>query len=73
MPITWSKDVYSSNLQTVEYDQETKEMFVTFLKGGARYVYDGVPEELANSLALAASPGSMLRTEVQPYYAYRRV
>lgn len=73
MAVDWSQNVYSSNVSAVEYDREAKEMFVTFLKGGARYVYRGVPEELAQQLANAPSVGSMLRNEVQPYYSYSRV
>ncbi len=72
MAITWEQQVYSSNVSTVAYDAETKEMFVTFLKGGARYVYRNVPEELARNLANAPSVGSMLRSEIIPYYSGSR-
>ena len=72
MATTWEKSVYSSNVSTVAYDAEEKVMYVTFLKGGARYAYQGVPEELAEQLAQAPSVGSMLRNEIIPYYSGSR-
>lgn len=67
---TWSKDVYSSNVSTVGYDDETKELFITWTKG-KRSIYSGVPAELAEQLANAASVGSMLNAEIKPYYNHR--
>lgn len=71
MPIDWEKQVYSSNVASVGYDREAKDLYVTFQKG-ARYVYRNVPEELADNLANAPSVGSMLRSEIAPYYSYAR-
>lgn len=73
MAETWSKNVYSSNVSTVGYDEEEKVLYVTFLKGGAKYAYQGVPAELADNLANAPLVGSMLRTEIIPYYSGGRV
>lgn len=70
MPITWSQTVYSSNVSEVGYDAESKELYVTWLKG-RRSVYSGVPEELAQQLANAPSVGSMMRTDIIPYYSHR--
>lgn len=67
---SWSKDVYSSNVSSVGYDSDTKELVITWTKG-KRSVYSGVPEELAEQLVNAASVGSMLNTEIKPYYAHR--
>lgn len=67
---TWSKDVYSSNVSTVGYDDETKELLITWTKG-KRSIYSGVPEELAEQLANAPSVGSMMRTEIIPYFSHR--
>ena len=72
MPITWEQNVYSSTVSTVAYDEETKDLFVTFLKG-ARYVYRNVPEDVAQNLANAPSVGSMLRSDIQPNYSYSKV
>lgn len=66
----WSKDVYSSNVASVGYDSETKELIITWTKG-KRSIYSGVPEELAEQLANASSVGSMLNAEIKPYYVHR--
>ena len=68
--MSWEKSVYSSNVESVGYDSEAKELIVTW-KRGKRSVYSGVPEELAEQLVNAASVGSMLRTEIIPYYGHR--
>lgn len=66
----WSKDVYSSNVSSIGYDEEKKEMYVTWTRG-KRSIYSGVPEQLAIDVANAASVGSMLNAEVKPFYAHR--
>ena len=66
----WSKNVYSSNVQEVSYNDETKELTITWTRG-KRSVYSGVPAELADQLVNAPSVGSMLNSEIKPYYAHR--
>ena len=66
----WSKSVYSSNVSQVGYDPETKELLITWSKG-KQSIYSGVPEELAENLVNAPSVGSMLNSEVKPYYVHR--
>ena len=68
--MSWSRDVFSSNVSTVGYDPETKELSVTWSKG-KRSIYSNVPEELAEQLANAPSVGSMLNSEIKPYYSHR--
>jgi len=68
--MTWQKSVYSSNVSTVGYDPDTKELFITWTRG-KQSIYSGVPEELALELANAPSVGSMLNSDVKPYYAHR--
>lgn len=67
---SWEKPVYSSNVQTVGYDPENKELLITWTKG-KRSIYSGVPEELAEQLANAPSVGSMIHTEIIPYFSHR--
>lgn len=67
---TWEKYVYSSNVSVVGYDDESKELFITWTKG-KRSIYSGVPAELAEQLANAGSVGSMMRTDIIPYYPHR--
>ena len=66
----WTKSVYSSNVQEVGYDPDTKELFITWTRG-KQSIYSGVPEELAVDLSNAPSVGSMLNSEVKPFYAHR--
>lgn len=70
MPMTWSQDVFSSNVASIGYDEETKEMYVTWAKG-KRSIYSDVPEDLARQVANAPSVGSILNTEIKPYYDHR--
>mgnify|MGYP001614676642 CR=1 FL=1 len=66
----WSKPVYSSNVQEIGYDEEKQELYVTWTRG-KRSVYSGVPAELAADLVHAPSVGTMLNSEIKPYYAHR--
>ena len=66
----WSKDVYSSNVSSVGYDSDSLELIITWTKG-KRSIYSNVPEELAEQLANAPSVGSMLNSEIKPYYSHR--
>ena len=65
----WSKPVYSSNVSEIGYREADKAMLVTWQKG-RRSVYWNVPEELALQVANAPSVGSMLNTEIKPYYRH---
>ena len=65
------RDVYSSMVSQVGYDDETKELLVKFSKSGKVAAYQGVPLELATQLANAPSVGSMLTNEIKPYYPFR--
>lgn len=66
----WRREVYSTNVQAIEYSEETKEMAVTWLKG-KRSIYSGVPEDVALECANAPSVGVFLNTEVKGKYAHR--
>lgn len=67
----WSKDVYSSMVQTVGYDEEKQEMTIAWAKGGKSSIYSGVPEDVAVRLANTESVGTMIHTEIIPQYAHR--
>ena len=66
----WSKDVISTSIANVAYEAEGQRLIVTWMKGSRRSVYTGVPEELALQLSTAPSAGSMIRTDIIPYYAH---
>lgn len=66
----WSQPVYSSNVQEVGYDEEKRELIITWTRG-KRSIYSNVPEELAVQLAHAPSVGTMLGQEIKPYFTHR--
>jgi len=67
----WSKPVYSKMVQEVGYDEETKELYVTWIRGKRSIYGPGVPEQLALDLTNAPSVGNMINSEVKPYYSHR--
>ena len=68
----WAKDVYSSNVQSVAYDEDANAMVVTWLKG-KRSAYIGVPEDLAWEAANAPSVGTFLNSRIKGQYEMRYV
>lgn len=54
----------------VAYEAEGQRLIVTWAKGSRRSVYEGVPEDVATSLADAPSVGSMIKTDIIPYYQH---
>jgi hypothetical protein len=56
----------------VGYDEESKEMTVTFTNGKT-CAYAGVPEEVALQLSVAPSVGSMLNEQIKGQYSFRYV
>ena len=70
--MSWNKAVFSSMVTNVGYDDETKEMTVTFTNGKTA-AYKGVPEEKALELSTAPSVGSMLNAEIKGQYSFRYV
>ncbi len=70
---TWWKDVYSSNASRVGYDDESQSLLVKWAKGGKTSAYQGVPEEVAYQVANAPSVGSMLNSDIKPFYPHRYV
>ena len=66
----WQKPVFSSNVSEIGYREEAQEMTVQWVKGRTS-VYSGVPEELALQVANAPSVGSILNSDIKPYYGHR--
>jgi len=62
----------SSQVQASDYDAETSEMTVTFSRG-QRYVYAGVPPDVADGIHHAPSAGAYMATAIKPFYTFRRV
>ena len=68
--MSWSKNVFSSMVSSVAYDEEKAELMVTWVKSGKTSVYAGVPEGVALDLSNAPSVGQMVNTEIKPYYTH---
>ena len=66
-----SEPVDSSNLATVGYDAQTKDLTVTFKKSG-KYVYHNVPAKDAVTLLYADSKGKMLNAIIKPNYGFTK-
>lgn len=58
----------SSALSSATYDEERKELTVTF-KSGRAYTYRNVPSETYEQLTTADSPGSFWRSEIKDQYS----
>lgn len=63
--------VSSSLLSRVAYDEETRDLLVTFKKG-ATYRYRNVSQDDVDALASAASPGSYFIANIRDQYATSR-
>lgn len=72
MALKWEKDVYSSNVQSIAYDEDMNAMIVSWLKG-KRSAYFGVPEDLAWEAANAPSVGSFLNSRIKNQYRHQYV
>lgn len=66
----WSKNVFSTMVSAVGYDEEKSELYVTWAKSGKTSVYAGVPEGVALDLSNAPSVGQMVNMEIKPYYTH---
>ncbi len=67
----WEKSVISSNVTTIGYDTESQDLLVYWSKGGKVSAYAGVPEHVALELTRAPSVGSMINSDIKPYYSHR--
>ena len=67
----WTKSVFSSRVTEIGYDEQTKELSVTWSKGGKTSIYEGVPEEVALDLSTSVFVGTMIGTEIIPNYKHR--
>lgn len=68
----WMKDVYSSMVREVGYDEESKSMIVVWTNG-RKSAYEGVDEGLAIQCATAPSVGSMINQDIKGKYPHRYI
>ena len=72
MPEGWTRNVFSSHVESVSYDPDSQSMTITWKSGKQRTsVYEGVPEDVADQASRAASVGSFLRENVKGKHAHR--
>lgn len=64
------KEVYSSAVAAIGYDEATRELHVQWARGGRTSVYYDVPPEVAERVANAPSIGSALRQGIQEAYKH---
>lgn len=66
------KQVSSSNVDSLGYDEQNQVAYVRFLNGSL-YIYKGVPEHEFNALLNAPSIGSYLHRNFKNVYPYERI
>lgn len=64
--------VISSQISYVGYEEETKELFVTF-KNGSTYKYEGVSKNIFDTLLSSTSVGSYFFMEIKNHYNFIKI
>jgi len=67
------RQVESSQIESVGYDEATKRLRVKFHSSPTPYEYIGVPAEKHQELLEAESPGLFLAAEIKGVFDYERV
>ena len=62
----------SSVIRTFDYDQERRQLWVTFVSGKL-YVYDRIPEDVADAFRAAPSKGIFFNRFIRDRYPFREV
>jgi hypothetical protein len=68
--MSWSRNVVSSNVQSLTYDDDTQELSVLW-NSGRTSVYSGVPDGLADEVSRAPSVGVVMNEKIKPFYPHR--
>ncbi len=63
--------VNSSNVESIGYDNNSKEVYVRFLTGG-EYIYHGVSKEVFKKLEQASSKGKFINKEIKEIYRFTK-
>jgi hypothetical protein len=64
------KEVFSSNVDQIGYDEDTSELTVVW-KGGKTSIYSGVPQSVAEQTMNDWSVGKAINANIKPAYAHR--
>ena len=65
------KDVSSSNIKSVGYDEEKKELVIEFTKGGI-YTYSDVPKDCYEEFLGAGSLGQFFHMKIKGVYQFKK-
>ena len=64
--------VTSTCAYTIEYDENTEDLTITFHRGGqVTYTYEDVPAEVHSELINAGSIGSYFNSNIRNEYTFR--
>ena len=61
----------SSNLNAYRYDPDSQYLWIEF-HGNRVYRYDGVPQNVADGLGSAGSPGGYFHSAIKGMYSYNK-
>ena len=67
------KDVYSSNIDSVGFDEKINELYVRFKGAKSVYIYSEVPAVTYSNLMAADSLGSWLHNNIKNKFKFRKV
>lgn len=65
-------EVESSNVHSVRYETDTKDLYVRFIHGGT-YKYSKVDDVVYTDLIHSDSVGKYLNTNIKPFHSYELV
>ncbi len=65
-------NVQSSNLDSVDYDEESETLIIKFRNGGI-YKYFGVPKNIYLNLINAPSKGKYFHNFIKDIYKYQKI
>lgn len=65
-------DFQSSNIESIQYDDETLILEVRFFNGGT-YQYFDVPKKVSESFEQSESKGKFLASSIKGHYRYSKI
>ena len=66
------KNVISSNLKSIGYDEESKVLEIEFKSGGT-YQYYSVPPQIFTNLSSAPSKGKFFHSHIKDVFSFKKI
>lgn len=63
----------SSNVSTVDYNDATAQLSLTFRNSTTRYIYDQVPRTIFTALITSHSPGGYVHKNIKGKYKFTKI